>query len=251
MPDLSSSLALKVSRRLARYVPTRLRLLRVQRPVVSLTFDDVPESAYSIGARLLDDYGLRGTFYVAPGICGKTEDHWQVLSRSQVADLSHRGHEIGCHTFAHAKVQSLTTAALTDDTRRCQAALRDICGDIPLRNFAFPFGNAGLLRKAQLQGEFDTCRGIHIGTNRGLIDLAMLRVQELYDSTGRAGVDRLLDDVQRRGGWLIFYSHDVQMQPSPIGCSPSLLDYALKAVTSRGIACMTVAAALAELKLTP
>ena len=252
MPDLSSSLPLKVSRRLARYVPTRPRLLRAQRPVVSFTFDDVPETAYTNGARLLDDYGLRGTFYIAPGICGKTEDHWRVLTRDQVADLARRGHEIGCHTNGHVAVQTLDAAALAEDDRQCRAALREICGDVPLRSFAFPFGNAGLARKFQLQGQYDTCRGIHVGTNRGLIDLAMLRVQELYDSTtGKAGVDRLLDDVQRRGGWLIFYTHDVAATPCNIGCTPELLDYALKSVTTRGITCMTVARALTELKLKP
>ena len=251
MPDLSTSLTLKVSRRLARYVPTRPRWLRGQRPVVSFTFDDVPETAYTNGARFLDDYGLRGTFYIAPGICGKTEDHWRVLTREQTADLSRRGHEIGCHTFAHVAVQSLSVAELEQDDRNCREALRQICGDVPLRNFAFPFGNAGLARKRQLQGQYDSCRGIHVGTNRGVVDLAMLRVQELYDSTGQAGVDRLLDDVQHKGGWLIFYTHDVDENPSAIGCTPALLDYALKAVTTRGITCMTVARALTELKLKP
>lgn len=251
MPDLSSSLALKVSRRLARYVPTRPRMLRPQRAVVSFTFDDVPDTAYTNGARLLDDYGLRGTFYIAPGICGKTEDHWRVLTREQTADLSRRGHEIGCHTYAHAAVQSLSVAQLEQDDRNCRETLLQICGDIPLGNFAFPFGNAGLSRKRQLQRQYDSCRGIHVGTNRGIIDLAMLRVQELYESTGKVGVDRLLDDVERKGGWLIFYTHDVAENPSAIGCTPALLDHALKAVTTRGITCMTIARALTELKLTP
>ena len=247
-----TSLALRASRAFARYVPTQPRLALSHQPVVSFTFDDVPESAYLQGARLLDEYGLRGTFYIAPGICGTSDAHWRVISRDQVADLSRRGHEIGCHTYAHVPVQSLSTAALADDNRRCCEALRQICGDIPLKSFAFPFGNAGFVSKCLMQVNYQTCRGIRVGINRGLVDLAMLCVRELYDSCQKpVEIDAVLDGMMQRGGWLVFYTHDVADRPSSIGCSPGLLGHAIKAATSRGIACMTVAQAAAELSLVP
>ena len=237
----SSSLTLRASRRVARYLPTHPRLLTRRQPLVSFTFDDVPDSACTQGAGLIEEQGHRGTFYIAPGICGQVEARWRAATREQVADLPRRGHEIDCHTYSHLPVQQLSARALAEDDDRCRAALHEICDGIALRSFAYPFGIAGLARKLQMQGRYESCRGIHVGTDRGLIDLGLLRVRELYDSsTSAAGVDTLLDDLQRRGGWLIFYSHDVAQTPSPIGCSPGLLEYALRAVTNRGIACMTV-----------
>ena len=40
-------------------------------PMVTFTFDDVPASACEIGARILEQHGERGTFYVAAQACGK------------------------------------------------------------------------------------------------------------------------------------------------------------------------------------
>ena len=45
-------------------------------------------------------------------------------------------------------------------------------------------------------------------------------------------------------GWLIFYGHDVTAKPSPFGCTPSLLRYALDAAARRNVAIKTVAGAL-------
>ena len=248
-PDLKS-LSMRASRGLARFVPTRLRLNLSRQPVLSFTFDDVPESAYSEGARLLDDQGLKGTFYIAPGLCGLTEPQWRVISTDQVADLARRGHEIGGHTFGHCAVQSLKPRDLLDEDDRCHSALKEICGDIALKSFAFPFGNAGIVSKCLLQTRYQTCRGIRVGINRGPVDLAMLSVQQLYDvRLSTKQIDAQLDSLMRHGGWQIYCTHDVTTKPTGIGCSPALLDYAIKAATSRGIACMTVAAAAAELSL--
>lgn len=243
-----SSFRPRLSRACARFLPTSPRLLRSHQPMISFTFDDVPDSAYLNGARLLEDHGLRGTFYIAPGICGAVEDHWRVISRDQVADLSRRGHEIGCHTHGHIAVQTHSLAGLADDDQNCRDALTGICGPIALRSFAYPYGNAGLVAKCLMQSRYSSCRSIRVGINRGLTDLAMLRVCELYDSSiDEAGINVLLDGLMRRGGWLIFYTHDVADAPSRIGCTLRLMDFAIKAATSRGIACPAVGDAVAQM----
>ena len=239
-----SDLVPRISRGLGRFLPTRPRLVQSSQPMISFTFDDVPDSAFLNGARLLEEQGLRGTFYIAPGICGSHDTHWRVITRDQVAELSRRGHEIGCHTYGHVPVQSLSIAELGKDDQRCRDALKLICGDVPLKSFAFPYGNVGFPAKWKMQSLYETCRGIRLGTNRGLVDFSMLCVRELYDSVlDPAGIDQLLDGLMRRGGWLVFYTHDVTDQPSQIGCTPKLLDYAIKAAISRGIACPPVSSA--------
>ena len=81
--------------------------------------------------------------------------------------------------------------------------------------------------------------------NRGVIDLAQLRAEELYDSTSTlATIEHRLDDLEQNGGWLIFYTHDVRHDPTAIGCSPSYFAKVVESVRRRRIAVETVAATL-------
>jgi hypothetical protein len=54
----------------------------------------------------------------------------------------------------------------------------------------------------------------------------------------------VFDEAVANSGWLIFYSHDVAAEPSPYGCSPSLLRHALDAAIRRKIPILNVADAL-------
>lgn len=233
------------SRYLARIVPTKPIRARNSQPIISFTFDDVPNSARTNGARILDRHNLRGTFYVAPGICGMQDEHWTVIDRRGVASLAASGHEVGCHTHNHVKVQTLSHAELARETELCFDTLSDICGKAPSKNFAYPFGNVSFPRKLQLDKHFTSCRSIYPGLNSGLIDLAMLRSVELYDRTStEQSINATLDQAIATNAWVIFYTHDVAPNPSWIGCSPTHLEMAVKAVKARGITCLAVDEAL-------
>jgi peptidoglycan/xylan/chitin deacetylase (PgdA/CDA1 family) len=237
-----------VMRKAARHFRSKSFAMRNSVPLVSFTFDDVPESAFTNGAVVLEDRGVRGTFYIAGGTCGGVDSHWRVIGRNQVRALHARGHEIGCHTFSHVSVDTLDAAGAERECRQNLDLLRGLCGDIDVSNFCYPFGRASLSRKLQLQKRFDSCRGIYEGINAGTVDLGMLRVIELYDRTLTGEkLDRVLRETRERNGWLIFYTHDVAAAPSWIGCSPRLLRTTVEAVQARGMPCLTVRDALAAI----
>ena len=214
-------------------------------PIVSFTFDDVPDSAYTNGAAVLDDRGVRGTFYIASGTCGHQDTHWRVIDDHQVRALFDRDHEIGCHTFSHVGVDRLDARTLEDECRRNLDRLRELCPGIQLTNFCYPFGRASLPRKLELQRRFDSCRGIYEGINAGVVDLGMLRVIELYDRTlTQEKLRRVLRETRDRNGWLIFYAHDVAETPSGIGCSPQLLHATVSAAQAAGMPCLPIREAL-------
>jgi peptidoglycan/xylan/chitin deacetylase (PgdA/CDA1 family) len=238
----------RIRRRIARHLPTKPLVMRNGAPLVSFTFDDVPESAYVNGAALLDDHGIRGTFYIAAGTCGAMDTFWRVIGRDQVSDLYRRGHEIGCHTFSHCAVDQLNAPAIDQECERNLDTVRELCPGIELTNFCYPFGCLSLLPKLQLQKRFDTCRGIYQGVNSGVVDLGLLKVIELYDRTlTRDKLHHVLRSARERNGWVIFYVHDVAPQPSHMGCSPGLLRATIKEVRQQGMKCLSIAEAIAAI----
>jgi peptidoglycan/xylan/chitin deacetylase (PgdA/CDA1 family) len=234
-----------VSRKMARHHRTKPFRMRNDAPLVSFTFDDVPDSAYTNGASVLEQSGVRGTFYIAAGACGVTEPDWRVIGRHEVRALHERGHEIGCHTFSHARVDRLRADELDEECRRNRELLQELCPGLMIDNFCYPFGRTSFARKLELAHTFASCRGIYEGLNDGTVDLAMLRVVELYDRTLTPDKLRhILEETRARNGWLIFYSHDVADPPSWIGCSPNLLRTVVKAAQAAQLQCLPVRDAL-------
>lgn len=232
------------SRRLARILPFRPFRLSLPRPVVSFSFDDFPLSAAQHAAPLLEAYSARGTFYFADRLAGRHENGQLIAGDTVVTDLAKRGHEIGGHTSGHINVQRVSPDELIADVARNTSAIVALNGRAPT-SFAYPFGVVSLNAKRLLARRYAGLRGIRPGINRGWIDLAHLRARELYDATLPVSVlDRLLDELQRGGGWLIFYTHDVREHPTSIGCSPARFATVVEHVYRRGIDIETVAGVL-------
>jgi len=237
-----------VLRKAARHSRSKPFMMRNTAPLVSFTFDDVPTSAFTNGAAILEQHGVRGTFYIAGGILGGTDAHWRVIDGEGVRALHDRGHEIGCHTFSHIGIDKLDARVMDQECRRNAETLRELCPEIEITNFCYPFGRVSLPRKRQLKERFDSCRGIYEGINTGIVDLALLRVIELYDRTlTPEKLDRVLRETRECNGWLVFYTHDVADKPSWIGCSPRLMRAAIGAVVAAGMRCLTVRDALAAM----
>jgi peptidoglycan/xylan/chitin deacetylase (PgdA/CDA1 family) len=241
MNVLWSETRAKVSHRLAMHRHVDLFRLRNATPMVSFTFDDLPKSAVTTGAGILEQRGVRGTFYVSGGVVGVDSPHWATGDAADVLSLYRRGHEIGCHTFSHRRACDLGVATLANEIVRNRSYFRSLDSAIEIETFAYPFGYGSFARKQQLKDQFQTCRSIVPGVNGGNVDLQFLRAMPLIDrQMDRDGIERAFDEAQTNNGWLIFYSHDVTDRPSPWGCSPALLNHALEAASSRKIPVLTM-----------
>ena len=231
----------RVVHRLAMHVPSDTMRLRLDAPLVSITFDDAPDSACMQGARLLDDHGARGTFYIAGSLIGTWMPHWRVAEEEQIAALHEAGHEIGCHTFTHAFLPDLDRSAIDDEFRRNRSRLGSFLPGLDISSFAYPYGYSSLTAKRALSHTVRTSRGIAPGVNKGRVDRQMLRANPMIE--GRIDADtiaRLMDRAVAERGWLIFYGHDVTARPSPYGCTPKLLETILSAAKARDIPCVTM-----------
>jgi peptidoglycan/xylan/chitin deacetylase (PgdA/CDA1 family) len=240
-----SNLKARVSNRLARHLFAAPMQLKTARPMVSFTFDDIPASAATVGAPMLEDFGGLGTFYVAGGLVGRWSGHWDGVDPDGIVKLRHSGHEIACHTFSHQRAIDLDATAMAAEIAQNRRYLEGLDASIKLENFAYPYGLATVARKLQLTTNFRSARGIQPGVNSGTIDLQFLRSTPLIDKDiDHAGIDRVFDEAVATGGWLIFYTHDVAASPSPWGCTPGLLRHALGAAKRRNMPMVSVAEAL-------
>jgi peptidoglycan/xylan/chitin deacetylase (PgdA/CDA1 family) len=235
----------RVSNRLARHLFAAPFQLRNKSPMVSFTFDDAPKSAATIGSRFLDEYGARGTYYVAGGLVDKWSGNWAGVSADDILDLHRRGHEIACHTFSHTRAVDLDAAMMTAEIEKNRRYLTALNPSIQLENFAYPYGLGSISRKTQLGKIFQSTRSIVPGINSGIVDLQYLRATPLIEHhIDGGGIERAYDEAVAKNGWLIFYSHDVATEPSCYGCSPSFLRQALDAASRRNIPILSVAEAL-------
>jgi peptidoglycan/xylan/chitin deacetylase (PgdA/CDA1 family) len=236
----------KLTRFLARNVPTKKLAMRNAVPLVSFTFDDAAATACTAGAALLEQYQARGTFYISGGNCGATTSPTGPLATTdQIQALHRKGHEIACHTYSHIRVARLSEAALASDLERNRRFLQGVLGNVELRNFAYPFGDISFKAKRYLGERYDSCRSHTPGVNFGVADLGALRSCALERaSIDRRGIERILAETVRRNGWLIFAGHDIDNAPSQYGVAPDLLAFALQSALAARCRLVTVSQAL-------
>lgn len=223
----------------------RTMLIPNSRAVVSFTFDDFPRSAVSNGARLLQEYGARGTFYLTGSYCGKVVDGIKQYDAEDVISVAAAGHEIGCHTFTHSRVSKLSSAALRTEIERNANFLDRHLPGRKLRTFAYPFGDLSFTATMRLQSRFVACRSSEPGLNIEFADLGRLRSVRLYNRlVGPEDISAIVKKAANSRAWLIFYTHDVNETPSNFGCTPALFEHTVKTVVAAGAEIHTVEAAI-------
>jgi peptidoglycan/xylan/chitin deacetylase (PgdA/CDA1 family) len=235
-----SLIAGKVSRLLARNVATKTAAMRNPAPLVTFCFDDVAASACTSGAPILEQYGVRGTYFVSAGGFGATGPCGNIARKEHIRDLMLSGHEIGCHTYSHLAVSRVSRRRLSEDLLLNRQALAGI-GAVP-RNFCYPYGDVSFAAKRFLENRFDSCRASIPGINHGRIDLGAIKANELSGrNLDRSRIRSLVTRTAASNGWLIFYSHDVAPGASRFGATPDLLRFAIETAQAAGCRCVTVA----------
>jgi peptidoglycan/xylan/chitin deacetylase (PgdA/CDA1 family) len=225
----------KLSGRLARRWAPHALPARSKQAVVSFSFDDFPRSAATAGASVLDEFGVKGTYFVSGSRMGRYVEGLDQFTQQDLIDIAEAGHEIGCHTFGHMRVPDVSRAEITDDIARNKDFICRILGDHTMSSFAYPHGQLSFSTKEFLRRYFPICRGAWPGINERRIDFMNLRAVLLEPSLDHAKVVSLLDRSKSGNGWVIFVGHDISEHPSRNGCTPTALRGIITAVLDRGM----------------
>lgn len=186
---------------------------------VSLTFDDARPSQVDAGTALLDQYGVKATFYVVPATVEKRLAGWKQAAAS--------GHEIGNHSLNHACTGNFTWSrhkALEDYTLKkmrrelVEANLRieQLLG-VKSRSFAYPCGQTFVGRGKDTRSYipvvadlFASGRGwLDEGPNDpGFCDMAQLTGMEM-DGKDFDQILPLLQEAKKTGKWVVLAGHEM------------------------------------------
>jgi peptidoglycan/xylan/chitin deacetylase (PgdA/CDA1 family) len=216
----------RLSRYAARHLACNWLPLNRERGVVSFSFDDAPRSACIEGKQILEKYFARGTFYLCGGLMDRSEQGRPCHTHEDVQRLVADGHEVACHTYSHLNCAGRSADVLQHEWEQNRQFLESF--GAPAKGFAFPFGAYDLTSKLAASNRFAYSRITSGGMQTGRADLNALRAQALYaNSISEQQIQQLVKATAESGGWLIFYSHEVDRQHSRWGTSPEQLAFAL------------------------
>ena len=235
------SLLDRISNKMASAQSSRPIVSKLNAPLASISFDDIPYSAARIGGPILAAAKVQATYYVCGGHSGLTFEGRPQHEVSDLVNLAQAGHEIACHTYGHPNVVNLdNTARLKDAAANASFIQEQVCTIAP-SSFAYPFGRVSTKAKAFYSQQFLTCRGVYSGVNHGTMDFSELRAVGIESRSHDMGrVRDYIDKAKATNGWLIFFTHDVDPNPTPHGCRPCDLEDVILALQDANIATLTV-----------
>lgn len=223
---------------------TRKTDVVLQQPVVSFTFDDVPVSAFTNGARILSGHNFSGTFYLSLGLMNGADPATR-FTVAQIKDALVQKHEMGCHTFSHTDLHDTPFSAGSADILKNKEAAQSLLPDLTFRNFSYPFGSQTRAIKMFLSRQYRSARGIGEGINTRNTDIYNLKTVKLYEKRHTPDyIFAKIKEASECGGWLILYTHDVQDNPSEYGCSPAYLEAVAQKCAEEKIKVLTINEAL-------
>lgn len=244
-PD--TSLKAKVKRRLMPFQARRILPVKLERPIVSFSFDDCPKSVLDNALGPIEAEGWLSTIYIAMGLCETTNHLGLHMSAKDVKAVHEGGHEIGDHSYSHCDGSALPLVDMLTDIEKNQAAFNAI--GIPTGGtFAYPYGEVTPALKRALETCFKGSRGIKSKTHDTSVDLNQIGSNRLYSGRDFDVLKTQIASLKDAAGWMTIFTHDVRENPSLFGCTPVQLREIIIAVKDSGAQVMTIAKAIKYLE---
>jgi peptidoglycan/xylan/chitin deacetylase (PgdA/CDA1 family) len=236
--------------------------------IVSLTFDDGPESAYTNIFPMLNAAPggpMHGTFYIVSQDLNKAG----FITTAQMQQIHSAGNDIGAHTANHCDLVALNKdpnsamvagtpgapgvgcpdgalSAATTSQAEIQNGVIELnaAGIKNITDFAYPYGSYNEAIEAQVKNaDLLGARSIDRGFNTKSTNPGALVAQEFDPSTSTSTVRAWIDSALASKTWLILVMHKVEQSTSTSAytTSPELLQATIDYLASTHACVETVA----------
>lgn len=120
-----------------------------EKPII-ISFDDSRKEHATIAAPVMEELGMRGTFFIMTITYNKKN----YLSTEQIAEMAARGHTIAFHTWDHTKATDFgNDSILKQNLIEPRKKLEEIIGK-PVEYFAYPYGLTDARTNEQMEEHF-------------------------------------------------------------------------------------------------
>lgn len=245
---ITGSFGSRIGRKIIPHFAKRTLSFQLERPIISISFDDFPKSVMENALPLLDKYNWKATFYVAAGLERTTNHLGLHYDRDDLQKLEQSGHEIGCHTYHHLNIREISESRVTSELDSNAKSLKTLGVKSPLQTFAYPFGETSIARKKQLSNRFASMRGIMRGVHYNKVDLNQIKSVPIYTGPNMPQTFGFIESLSRKPGWLTLFTHDIRDNPSEWGCTPKDFENVLAAIHESGAIVMPIQGTIDFLK---
>lgn len=206
---------------------------------VSLTFDDARFSQVDAGTPLLDQYGVKATFFLVPSAAQQRLAGWKKATAN--------GHEIGNHSLHHPcsgnfpwsrskAIENYTMEQMRSEMIETNDSLQAMLGVRP-EVYAYPCGHTFIGRGADTKSSVPLVAEVFLlgrlwlseGPNDpAFCDFAQLTGMEMDGKT----FDQILpmiEDAKKTGSWLVLAGHEMGElghQTTRLSMLKALMEYA-------------------------
>ncbi len=222
-------------------------LVRAEQPdaIVSFSFDDAPKSVVEVGLPIMVKNHLQATLYIST-----RNTKWPgYMNWDDIALAASHGWEIGAHTHTHPDLTKLSNEQILEELLTSTQMFASH-GYSPV-HFSTPFGAFDDRVLEILERHYESHRTAWPqGFNTVNPDPYLIASYYIVRDTTIEEISKLLDDLQKTGGWLVFQLHHVTPKGEVVSdeYDTTLLEDIVRQVKVRGIPTRTVGEALKQLK---
>jgi peptidoglycan/xylan/chitin deacetylase (PgdA/CDA1 family) len=217
---------------------------------VSLTFDDSVQDQYTNALPILQQYGMKATFYVITGYIGVNSAY---MTQPELQTIYNDGDEIGGHTVLHPYLSQVSTAEAKREI--CQSRDTLLGWGYPVTNFAYPYSDynatvEGLVQQCGYNsGRLDEnlaspgdCDGCDITDTFPLPDVYAINTPDsVQDTWTLANLESTVTNAESVGGWLpVVFHHVCESNCDTYSTTPEIFSAFLAWLQTQNVSIKTV-----------
>lgn len=186
----------------------RVKDARLQKGIVSVTFDDGWQSVADKAAPLFERYGVRTTQYVISDIAGTAPDY---MNFAALLRLKKHGHEIGSHSQTHCNQTTLSSAEQHDNAIKSKQLL-EAQNLGPIKSFAYPLGQYDAKTQDTYRKYYPLIRTSDAGYNDRYFDKTNIRSFSVLATTSEKELSGWLRYAKEHRLWVVLAYHRVDAE---------------------------------------